>query len=93
MSSNNTAQHEPAADMSCVHRAEVRTGQGRNPFKRLAAAVSDAVSAIRAGVPNWRRYNWRISAHLQRTRAHTGNGLHSCNPLGEVQQWALIHHT
>jgi len=47
-------------DVSChftlrLRGAEVRTGQGRNPFKRLAAAVADAFSAVRAGVPNWRR--------------------------------------
>ena len=37
-------------------RTEPRTGQGRNPFRRLANAVADAITALRSGLSDWRRY-------------------------------------
>ena len=39
------------ADMA----AEPRTGQSRNPFRRLANAVADAFTALRSGLSDWRR--------------------------------------
>jgi hypothetical protein len=35
--------------------AEPRTGQGRNPFRRLANAVADTFTALRSGLSDWRR--------------------------------------
>lgn len=48
-------QAAAAAALFHLASSEPRTGQGRNPFKRLAAAVVDAVTALRAGLSDWRR--------------------------------------
>jgi hypothetical protein len=48
---------QAAATAALFHLAtsDPRTGQGRNPFRRLAHAVADALTALRSGLSDWRR--------------------------------------